>query len=377
MDRRSFLRQSAGLAAMAFSGLYINPAKSYSRPSNLKITDIRGCTVASNYDYPIIKIYTNQDVYGLGEVRDMGYLGRALILKPYIVGKDPLDIEGILESLRPFAGNSRAGGGISAVDMALFDIAGKVLGVPAYRILGPKIRGKIPIYGDTDANVDPEVYARRAKIRVEKWGLRHLKMDLRPWLIQDKEGAMENDLPTDKGIEYWGEYVEAIRDAIGHEITLGADHFGRMTVDTGIRLGKAMAKPMRRLAYIEDVLGFWGQDTVERNRRLVEGSPTPSLGFEDLYSFRNYRPFINQRAIDIVHADMETSGGLLETKRIGDYAYRYGIQTMFHHAGSPVGAMASVHCACTIRDLISMENHAMDIPWWEDLFLAVWTDLTD
>jgi L-alanine-DL-glutamate epimerase-like enolase superfamily enzyme len=103
----------------------------------------------------------------------------------------------------------------------------------------------------------------------------------------------------------------------------------------------------------------------------VDGSPTPSLGFEDLYSFQNYRPFINQRAIDIVHADMETSGGLLETKKIGDYAYRYGIQTMFHHAGSPVGAMASVHCACTIRDFISMENHAMDIPWWEDLVTGI------
>src|SRR4030042_4777727 len=167
MDRRAFLTRSAGFAGMVLTGLAIDPAKAYSRPSNLKITDIRGCTVASNYDYPIIKIYTNQDVYGLGEVRDMGYLGQALILKPYLVGKDPLDIEGIMETLRPYTGNGRFGGGFSAVDMALFDIAGKALGVPAYKILGEKVRDKIPGYGDTNANMDLKVFARRTKIRVE------------------------------------------------------------------------------------------------------------------------------------------------------------------------------------------------------------------
>src|SRR5512136_1714566 len=107
MKRREFLQRSAGLASLALAGLAIDPAKTWSRPTKLKITDIRGCTVASNFDYPIIKIYTNQDVYGLGEVRDMGYLGQALILKPYLVGKDPLDIEGILDGLRQFTGNGR------------------------------------------------------------------------------------------------------------------------------------------------------------------------------------------------------------------------------------------------------------------------------
>lgn len=222
MNRRTFLKRSAGLAGAAMAGLAVNPARTYSRPSNLKITDIRGCTVASNYDYPIIKIYTNQDVYGLGEVRDMGYLGQALILKPYLVGKDPLDIEGILEGLRPYTGNGRFGGGFSAVDMALFDIAGKVLGVPAYKILGEKLRDRIPVYGDTNASMDPKIYARRAKIRVETWKLKYLKMDLVPRLLKDREGAFENGVVTEKGIEHWGQYVEAVRDAIGYDVSLGA-----------------------------------------------------------------------------------------------------------------------------------------------------------
>ena len=126
MNRREFLKRSAGFAGMALTGLAIHPAQTWSRPTRLKITDIRGCTVASNFDYPLIKIYTNQDVYGLGEVRDAGYLGQALILKTYLVGKDPLDIEGIMESLRPYARNGRFGGGF---------------GVPPSDGVGPRKRG--------------------------------------------------------------------------------------------------------------------------------------------------------------------------------------------------------------------------------------------
>jgi len=370
MNRREFLTKSAGLMGTAFMGLAINPAQTWSRPSRLRITDIRGCTVASNYDYPIIRIYTNQDVYGLGEVRDAGHLGQALILKPYLVGKDPLDIEGIMESLRPYSGHGRFGGGFSAVDMALFDIAGKVLGVPAYKILGEKVRSKIPVYGDTNASMDPEIYARRARIRVQKWKLKHLKMDLVPRLIRGRDGAFENGVPTAKGMEYWGEYVEAVRDAIGYDVSLGADHFGRMTVESGIRLGEAMAKPRRKLAYIEDVVPYRAPQAVEMMRQITDGSPTPTLGYEDLFGFNGFRPFISEGALSIIHPDMETSGGLMETKKIADYAYRYGIKTMFHHAGSPVGAMASVHCACTIHEFVCMENHAMDIPWWEDLVIG-------
>ena len=98
MKRRNFLRNSGGLAGLALTGLAINPAESASRPADLKITDIRGCTVrAGGENYPIIKIYTNQDVYGLGEVRDSGRLSQALIYKSFLVGQDPLNIEGHFE----------------------------------------------------------------------------------------------------------------------------------------------------------------------------------------------------------------------------------------------------------------------------------------
>jgi L-alanine-DL-glutamate epimerase-like enolase superfamily enzyme len=76
---------------------------------------------------------------------------------------------------------------------------------------------------------------------------------------------------------------------------------------------------------------------------------------------------IDNQAVDIIQPDAETSGGLRETKIIGDYADMHGIPTVLHFAGSPVGCMASVHVAATLRNFVCMENHAVDMPWWSDL----------
>ncbi|MBI5008509.1 MAG: mandelate racemase/muconate lactonizing enzyme family protein [Bacteroidia bacterium] len=372
MERRKFFKTSAGLAGgMAFSGMAINPAVQPSRPSNLKITDIRGCTVREDGEnYPIIKIYTNQDVYGLGEVRDSARLSQALILKSFLVGQDPLDVEGILRRIKPMAGQSRNGGGYSAIDMALNDIAGKVLGIPCYRLYGSKKRSKIPAYCDTVSTTDITQYQSQMKKRLDM-GFRHFKMDLQKRLIQDKPGALAgvNQSPTDKGLAYWGEFVAAVRDVIGWQNSLGADHFGYLTVDDGIRLGKAMEK--YSLNFIEDPIPYTRPNSVELNKMITDGSPTPTLHGEDLFGFDAFKPWIDNHAVDIIHPDMLTSGGILETKKIADYANMHGIPVMFHMAASPVGAMASIHCACLVDDFISMENHAVDSEWWGDLVTGV------
>jgi L-alanine-DL-glutamate epimerase-like enolase superfamily enzyme len=371
MKRRSFIRKTAlGYSGMVLGGLAMNPMKSFSRPTDLKITDIRGCTVASNYDYPIIKIYTNQDIYGLGEVRDAGFLGQALMMKPYLIGKDPLDIESILDSIRHLTGHGRYGGGYSAVDMALMDIAGKAMDLPCHRLLGRKLRDEIPVYADTFGSENKEAYARFMQKRLDL-GFLHYKMDLRPWYLDGIEGAQSGRYPSEKGLEIWGEYVERIRDVIGYKVTLGADHFGPMTIETGIRLGEFMADSKYSLEYIEDVVSFRSFNAVNINKAITAGSPTPTLGFEDIFGFEGFRPFIEENAIDIIHPDLLTSGGMIETKKIADYAHQFGIRTMMHCAGSPVGTMAMVHTAATIADFISLENHALEIPWWSDLVAGI------
>lgn len=344
-----------------------------SAPSQLKITDMRSVLVASNYDYPIIRIDTNQGVYGLGEVRDAGREGTALVLKPHLIGRNPLSIEPILDRLRIFCNHQRMGGGYSAVDMALHDIAGKVYGVPAWRLVGSKYRDKIRVYCDTDQSKDPKIFAERLKKRAQQ-GFTFFKMDLGTSLVVDKPGAVDSRrVATEKGLQLLGEYVQAVRDQIGWEAPLATDHFGALTVNDSIRYARAFER--YNLAWAEDMIQIGhlgpGGDAPKDWRgykELKEATTTPIATGESLFGLEEgFKDLIDNRAIDIIHPDPLTSGAIRETKRIADYASMHGIETAIHFAGSPVGCLASVHMAATLKDMLAMENHAVDIPWWGDL----------
>jgi L-alanine-DL-glutamate epimerase-like enolase superfamily enzyme len=357
--------------AMGYSGMvmdksFTNPRDAYSRPSDLKITDIRGATLAAIYDFPIIKLYTNQGIVGLGEVRDAGWIAQALMLKPYLIGKDPLDIETILMSIRHLTGPARYAGGYAAVDIALMDIAGKALGVPCWKLLGDKVRDKVEIYADCPTVLREENLKLMMKRRFDL-GLKHYKIDLTPALIKGVEGAIVNNVPSLKGLEIWGEHVKVARDIIGYKSKLGADHFGNMTVESGIELGNFMADPKFALAYIEDVIHFTSLNAVNLNRKITAGSKTPTLNGEDIFGLENFKPWIEQNTVDIIHPDLLTSGGMIETKKIADYAYQFGIKVMMHCASSPIGVMANVHTAATIKEFISLESHTIEMPWVNDL----------
>jgi L-alanine-DL-glutamate epimerase-like enolase superfamily enzyme len=376
MNRKAFLGKSVlGGMAMGCSGMvmgrsFTNPKDAYSRPSNLKITDIRGATLAAIYDFPIIKIYTNQGIVGLGEVRDAGWIAQALMLKPYLIGKDPLDIESILMSIRHLTGPGRFAGGYAAVDIALMDIAGKALGVPCWKLLGDKVREKIEIYADCPTVMEKDNLKLMMKRRFDL-GLKHYKIDLTPLLLRNTEGAIVNNLPSRKGLEIWGEHVKIARDIVGYNVKLGADHFGNMTVESGIELGNYMADPKFNLSYIEDVIHFTIFNAVNLNRQITTGSKTPTLNGEDIFSLDNFKPWIEQNTVDIIHPDLLTSGGMIETKKITDYAYQYGVKTMMHCASSPIGVMANVHTAATIKEFISLESHTIEMPWVNDLVKGI------
>ncbi len=343
-----------------------------SSPSTLKITDMRACRVAANYDYPIIRIDTNQGVYGLGEVRDAGVEGIALVLKAHLVGKNPLNIEQNLRMIRQFSNHGRMGGGFSAVDMALHDISGKVYGVPAWRLIGSKARDSIRIYADTTSHPDPKVYAERIRGR-KNMGVTFFKMDLQSSLVKDRPGALnERGVCTAKGLGYLCEYIAAIRDVIGQGTPLAADHFGRLDVNDSIQYAKAF-EPYQ-LSWAEDLL-----QVGERNqppylnwrayKTISAATQTPVLTGEDIFGLEGgFKELLENRAVDAIHPDIETSGGLLETKRIADYAEEYGVRIAMHQAGSPIGAFAGYHCAATFGNhFLAMENHALDMPWWQDL----------
>jgi L-alanine-DL-glutamate epimerase-like enolase superfamily enzyme len=387
ISRRELLERAAGFAgASAALKLVDLPANAQplqaggvnrnSAPSALKITDMRAIRIASNFDYPIIRIDTNQGVYGLGEVRDAANEGIALVLKPHLVGRNPLDIEPNLERIWRFSNQQHLGGGYSAVDIALHDIAGKVYGVPCWRLVGSKWRDRVRIYCDTPQSSDPKVFAARLVERKKK-GFTFFKMDLGTGLVRNIPGAVNEGVATDRGLKLLCEYVQAVRDGIGWDAPLAADHFGQIPVNDCIRYARAF-EPYQ-LAWAEDILQdlFHGRGEADLfdwrgYKEIKESTTTPIAMGEGLFGLeQGFRPFIENRAVDIIHPDPLTSGAIRETKRISEFASLFGIKTAIHFAGSPVGCMACVHMIATIRDFIAMENHAVDIPWWDDLVTGI------
>ena len=156
-----------------------NTITTYSSPSDLKITDMRVAVVRSNFDYTIIRIDTNQGVYGIGEVRDAGHKENALQFKSMLLGQNPCNIDMIFRTIKRFGASGREGGGVSGIEIALWDLIGKVYGVPCYQFLGGKYRDRIRLYADTPppAKATPEGYAERALQR-KGMGLTFIKFDM-------------------------------------------------------------------------------------------------------------------------------------------------------------------------------------------------------
>src|SRR4051794_30837368 len=162
-----------------------------SRPSELRITDMRVAEITgAPFASVLLKIYTNQGIVGLGEVRDGASATYAWMLKSRLLGENPCDIDRLFRRIKQFGGHGRQGGGVSAVEIALWGLAGKAYGVPGYQMLGGRLREKVRIYCDTDASVPSGAETgKRLKERM-KLGFTFLKMDLGLMQIADVPGAV-------------------------------------------------------------------------------------------------------------------------------------------------------------------------------------------
>ena len=397
--RRDFLKKASlgGLALGAFIKSPVEETVEFatqkvsraSSPSDLKITDMRYAVVMNGGGRcHIIRIDTNQGVYGLGEVRDGATWRYALFLKSRILGMNPCNVEMIFKRIKQFGYHGRQAGGVCAVEMALWDIVGKVYGVPAYQLLGGKYRDKVRLYADTPRLNDPVAFAAKMKDRKETKGFTFLKMDFGIESLKDIPGTLANSnfwdvgrqwdaTPmtygatehqftqiqiTDKGLQILADYVGKVRDAVGYEIPLASDHYGHFDLNNAIRLGRAV-EPYR-LAWLEDLIPWKYTDQWRDISAAIE---TPTTTGEDIYLKEDFIKLIDARAVDIVHPDLASSGGLLETKKIGDYAEEKGIAMAMHFAGTPISFMANVHCAAATQNFMALEHHSVDLEYWYDL----------
>ena len=404
-SRRSFFKKSA-LGGIALGGAFIfspiedlvaqstQKVSRYGAPSDLKITDLRYATTTVLGRTSIIRIDTNQGIYGLGEVRDGADERYALMLKSRLLGQNPCNVEQIFKSIRQFGGQSRQAGGVCGVEMALWDICGKAYNVPCWQLLGGRYRDRIRLYADTPEAGSPEEQKKLMNYRINDQGYTWLKMDLGIGELKGIPGALVNDKfwqnaqgdlaqwgdqsnymsygntlhpftqiqITDKGLDELAKLVDTVRGMLGYDIPLATDHYGHFDFNNGIRLGKAVEK--YRLAWLEDIVSW---ELTDQWKMMSDALETPCLTGEDIYLLKNFKPLIDIHAVDIVHPDLASSGGLLETKRIGDYAEEHGVAMAMHQAGTPVSFMANVHCAAATQNFLALEHHSIDLPWWESL----------
>lgn len=350
-----------------------------SRPAELKITDMRIASLkGAPFRSVLIRIDTNQGISGYGEVRDGGSREYALTLKSRLLGQNPCDVDRLFRRIKQFGHHARQAGGVCGVEMALMDLAGKAYGVPAYMLAGGKFRDRILCYCDTPNEADGAAMGLRLKQRMEV-GFGFLKMDIGLGNLRGKEdcviappGMLQTNSimhpftgiqVTEKGIGVLCEYVAAVRDAIGYEVPLAVDHFGHMGLESCIRVGKALDQ--FSLAWYEDLIPWQFADQYQR---LSEAVDTPICTGEDIYLKEGFQDLFERRAIAVAHPDLASSGGILETKKIGDAAQEAGIAMALHMAMSPVAAMASVHAAAATENFMVLENHSVDdLSRWSSL----------
>jgi L-alanine-DL-glutamate epimerase-like enolase superfamily enzyme len=355
-------------------------------PSDLRITDLRVAVVGgAPMTCPLIRIDTNQEgLYGLGEVRDGASKTYALMLKSRLLGEDPRNVDRLFRKIKQFGHHARQAGGVCAVEMALWDIVGKYYGVPVYQLLGGKFRDRIRVYCDTEMSADPAVTANTLLERMSQ-GYTFLKMDFTRANLRDEtmEALFGKITPpshltvrdilytqhmftgmelSDHALGKIVEYVAEVRRVIGYDVPLAADHFGHFGVKSCIRLGKAL-EPYN-LAWLEDLVPWQYTDLWTR---ITEAVSLPTCTGEDIYLKEGFAELCRHHAVDVIHPDLATSGGIMETKKIGDIAQDYGIPMAMHFAGTPVSFMANIHCAAATENFLVLEYHSCEVPWWNDL----------
>ena len=367
-------------AAEAAANVVQSNVKRASEPSALKITDLRVAVVAgAPMTCPLIRVDTNQGLVGWGEVRDGASETYALALKSRILGENPCNVDKIFRKIKQFGGQARQAGGVCGIEMAMMDLAGKAWNVPCWQMLGGKFRDRVRLYADTTSRQDPKEQGQLLRERMNR-GITYLKQDFGIGLMRDVPGTLSMPAGTnigqgdrvmhpftgieitEKGIAWLSDWVGQIREVVGMEIPLSTDHYGHISVNSCIKLARAMEK--WNLAWMEDMVPW---EYGEQMKQIRDSTTVPILTGEDIYLKEPFVKLIDMGAVDMIHPDLASSGGLIETKKIGDYAMENGVAMAMHFAGTPVSFMANVHCAAATENFIALEHHSMDVAWWESL----------
>jgi L-alanine-DL-glutamate epimerase-like enolase superfamily enzyme len=374
MNRRDFLRAATGVL---FTGPYARLASAFA--GKVKITDVKVMIVRGTWDWNLIKIETDSGLYGIGEAY-WGWGVKDLVLnklKGIVVGEDPLNVDKLYTKMLMQSAGAGAIGGVPmtaarGIEIALWDLCGRILQTPVCNLLGGRFRDRVRFYRTlqiVDGNVDDQA-AWRAQVqqaKAEKWGWTAFKFqgDGVPPKADPTHSEPGHDpygrALTQKDYRRIVKGMETVRETLGPDADFAIECHWRYDVSDVIRLGKELehVRPM----WLEDPVP---PDNIEAMQRVTHAINVPVCTGENLYGRQGFRKLIEMQATSGVHIDIPKSGGLLESKKISDLADLYYIWTAAHNPASPVGTIASAHAAAAMRDF-RIHELAKWVDWWPDL----------
>ena len=352
----------------------------------MKITDLK-CAVIGKH--PVVRITTDEGLTGLGQVESTKpYLKpQILFYKPYLLNEDPTNVERVMLKIRRLGSFKPWGSAVSAIEMALWDIAGQAAGVPVYKLLGGKVRDKVRIYNGAIrfpmAGQTPQDYAdamTKMKAAPEKFtiikqaisfhgGMAHQVPNFFYGDVRQGAPYTTRGLLTERGLKHVIACVEAMKSVLGDEVGLALDCGPGWTVPDAIRFARA----------VEPLNVMWLEDTINGDynpyvladlyRDVSQSTSTPIHTGEQIYLRQNFMELVEKRAVDILGPDPEDIGGLAELKWVAEYADLHGLLFAPHGIfDGLIGLAAMVQVCATLPDnYIAFEYPIANPAWWSEL----------
>lgn len=349
---------------------------------DVAITGLETAVVEGNFDWNLVQVHTDAGVTGIGESYRGGRVTDIMeYMESFLVGENPLDVERLFRRMvQETSGHGGTTGKVvtaaSGIEIALWDLAGKLLDVPTYQLLGGKYRDDVRLYCDLhageaytvdqgyteygdDESYTPEAYAETARQAVEM-GFEAIKFDL------DTEG--DNDPDPFNGrlsaadVAEKQAIVEAVHDEVGSEVEVAYDCHWDYSLDSAKRLARAL-EPYG-LMWLEDVVP---PENMDAQREVARSTSTPLATGENRFRVHEFSEMLYEFAVDVVTPDPTTCGGLAESRAIANRAEENYITFSPHNVCGPVGTMACVHLGASVANFGYLEFHALEVDWWDDL----------
>jgi L-alanine-DL-glutamate epimerase-like enolase superfamily enzyme len=350
----------------------------------VKITDLRCAIIGRN---PTVRIVTDQGISGYGQAESTKAYLKPMVLfyKDYIQGEDATDVERVMLKIRRMGASKPWGSAVSAIEIALWDIAGQAAGVPVYKLLGGKIRDRVRVYNGgvrfPMTGHTPRDYAENmAKMKGAKEGFTLIKQAVgfhnpammraipNAWYDEPRRGAPHADrgLLTERGLAHIIACVEAMKKVLGDEVGLALDCGPGWTVKDAVKFARAV-EPLN-LAWLEDLItgDYTPYPNAELYRDLTMSTSVPIHTGEQIYLRQNFKDLIEKQAIDVVGPDPEDVGGIAELKWIAEYADLHGILMAPHGIfDGLIGLAAHVHVAAAMpQNYVAFEYPLGQPDWW-------------